>query len=501
MKIIPYQENFKLSKNNCRVFGIYEDEDLCSVEKKVKIYKVSVMKNIFKYSNWKENFGKTIFLHTNFQSKYDRIILINCGIKKNFQNNLFILIIKKLFLLFKENNIQNIYMNIYDFIFNKSKIYWKIRDIINISQDLFYSFKEYQSKIQKISFLKKIFIKINNEKDFLSCKKAILHGCAISKGVKFAKDISNIPSNICTPKYLVKKSKNLFKKYTNNIQVQLFNQNDIKNLRMNAFLAVSQGSCKKAYMSRMNYCHKNAINKNPIILIGKGVTFDSGGLSIKPSYMMDEMKYDMCGAAAVIGIMKFIVQSDLPLRVIGIIGTCENMINGNSLKPGDIIQTMSKKTVEILNTDAEGRLILCDLLTYAEKFDPMIVIDIATLTGSCVATLGNAASGLFSNSKILEKEIKKASKNIHDKIWSLPNFKIYKKYLKSNFADLLNIGGKYAGASTAAYFLSYFAKKYKWVHLDIAGTAWRTGKNKSATGQPVTLLCQYFLNLLKKNKL
>ncbi|USS94365.1 leucyl aminopeptidase [Buchnera aphidicola] len=500
MEIIQYEKTYKILKNNCIVFGIYEDENYFSIFHKINKYITYDIKNILKINDWKKNFGKIILLYTDLKSKYNRVILINCGNKNKFCRNSFFSIIKKIFILCQENSIEYIYINISDFQYYKKNIYWKIRNIIDSYTEVFYLFNKYKTEIKKYIFVKKIFIKINIKKHLLDFKKAVFHGLSISKGIKLTKDISNTPSNICTPKYLVKKSYKIFKKYKKNVEVKIFNQEDIKKLGMNAFLTVARGSSQKAYMSIMYYKNKDAINHRPFVLIGKGVTFDSGGISIKSSYLMDEMKYDMCGAASVIGIMKFLAELNLPLNVIGIIGTCENMINGNSYKPGDIISTMSKKTIEILNTDAEGRLILCDILTYVERFNPKIVIDIATLTGSCVATLGNAASGLFSNNKNLAKKIKKASKNINDKVWNLPKFKVYKKYLQSNVADLSNIGEKYAGASTASYFLSYFAKKYKWLHLDIAGTAWNSGKKKSATGKPVTLICQYFLNILKKYK-
>jgi leucyl aminopeptidase len=498
MKFLQYKEDLEILNNNCIIFCIHEDEKFSSISKKLKKYTEDNLKKLFKINNWTGNFGKIILLHKSSKFLYNKVLLINCGMKKKFKRNFFLLIIEKIFFLIKNSNIKHVYIKMSNFKFYKNSIYWKMRDIINISKNIFYEFNKYK-KNKKKNILKKVFIKINKKKDIVCFNNSVDHSLAISKGIKLTKDISNTPSNVCTPKYLVKKSKKIFKKYKKNINVQLINKKKIKKLGMNALFSVSKGSKNKPYISIINYYHKKSINKRPFILIGKGVTFDSGGISIKPSYLMDEMKYDMCGAAAIIGIMKFIAQLNLPLYVIGIIGTCENMPDGNSFKPGDIIKTMSQKTVEILNTDAEGRLVLCDILTYAERFNPKIVIDIATLTGSCVATLGDAASGLFSNNKKLEKKIKIATKNINDKVWSLPKFKIYKKYLKSKFADLSNVGGKYAGASTAAYFLSYFSKKYKWAHLDIAGTSWKNGKNKGATGQPVTLLCQYFLNFLKKN--
>jgi leucyl aminopeptidase len=233
--------------------------------------------------------------------------------------------------------------------------------------------------------------------------------------------------------------------------------------------------------------------EKPVVLVGKGITFDAGGISLKPAAEMDEMKYDMCGAASVLGTMKAIAQMRLPLNVIGIVPTCENLPDGNANKPGDIVTSMSGQTIEILNTDAEGRLILCDALTYAERFEPETVIDIATLTGACVIALGSHASGLFSNDDTLAREITHAADDAFDRVWHMPMWDDYQEQLKSNFADIANIGGRAGGSITAACFLSRFTKKFSWAHLDIAGTAWKSGKEKGATGRPVALLIHFLL--------
>ncbi|NIH16583.1 MAG: leucyl aminopeptidase [Buchnera aphidicola (Periphyllus lyropictus)] len=498
MKVIPYLKNTKIFNNNCIFFGIYEDENILELFKEININNEENIKKVFEINNWKDNFGKFITLYNFFNFSYDRIVFINLGLKKKKKIN-FVKIFKKIFIFSKENNVKNIYINISNSVLFLNNLYWNIRNLIDSFYNVYYNFNVYKKEIKKN--LKKIFIKIKNKKDFYLFNKSVKHSLSISKSIKLTKNISNLPPNICNPKYLIKCAKKLSKKYSNFIKIDIINEKYMKKLNMNAFLSVSKGSKNKSYIAIMHYKNPNYIlNNQPFILIGKGVTFDSGGISIKPSYLMDEMKYDMCGASSVIGIIDSISSLNLPLNVIGILASCENMPDGNSFRPGDVIKTMSGKTVEILNTDAEGRLILCDILTYVERFKPKVVIDIATLTGSCVSTLGNAASGLFSNNKILLKEIINASKNIDDKVWSLPNFKVYKKSLKSNFADLSNIGGKNSGASTASYFLSYFAKKYKWAHLDIAGTAWNNGNKKGSTGKPVKLLLQYFLNFIKKNK-
>ncbi|NIG99304.1 MAG: leucyl aminopeptidase [Buchnera aphidicola (Periphyllus acericola)] len=500
MKVLPCIFPQKIYKNNCKIFGIYTDHNLNHLSAIIKKKYIYNIEKILKKNNLNNNFGKIILIYNNFKTSYERFLFINCGKKINFSQDLFIKIIKKIFFYLKNCNFKNIYINFSDFNSNLNNIYWNGRNFIDIMENVNYSFNKFKSnKNKNILNIKKIIIQIKKPKYLKKLKKSIYHGLSIAKGIKLTKDISNTPPNICNPKYLSLAALKL-KKIYKSITTKIFNEHDLKKLGMNAFLSVSQGSINKAYMSIINYNGNfNTINKKPFILIGKGVTFDSGGISIKHSSYMDEMKYDMCGAASIIGVIDSIARLKLPINVIGIIGSCENMPGGKAYRPGDVIKTMSGNTVEVLNTDAEGRLILCDMLTYSQRFNPYVIIDVATLTGSCVSILGNAASGIFSNNKSLLKELNYASKKINEKVWNLPNFKIYKKYLQSNIADFSNVGGKYSGASIASYFLSFFVKKYKWAHLDIAGTAWKTGKNKGATGVSVKLLCQYFLNYLKNH--
>lgn len=265
-------------------------------------------------------------------------------------------------------------------------------------------------------------------------------------------------------------------------------------LGMNAYLAVSQGSVNEAQLSLIEYRNHPNPDAKPIVLVGKGLTFDAGGISLKPAESMDEMKYDMGGAASVYGVMNAIAELKLPLNVIGVLAGCENLPDGNAYRPGDILTTMKGLTVEVLNTDAEGRLVLCDTLTYVERFEPELVIDVATLTGACVVALGAHNSGLISTDDKLAKDLELAAAQSTDKAWRLPLGEEYQEQLKSNFADLANIGGRWGGAITAGAFLSNFTDKYRWAHLDIAGTAWLQGANKGATGRPVPLLVQFLIN-------
>ena len=321
-------------------------------------------------------------------------------------------------------------------------------------------------------------------------KAAVEQGVAMVEGMNLAKDLGNLPPNICTPTYLGKTAQGLSKKA--GLKVEVLGRKQIEALGMGSFLSVAKGSDTPPQFIVMRHQGGKA-GEAPIVLIGKGITFDTGGISLKPGEAMDEMKYDMCGAASVIGTMYSVSLMKLKKNVIGVIPTCENMPSGQATRPGDIVKSMSGQTIEILNTDAEGRLILCDALTYVERFKPAAVIDIATLTGACVIALGHVHSGLFSEDEGLVSELTKAGHASLDTVWRLPLDAAYHEQLKSNFADVANIGGRPAGSVTAACFLSRFTEKYKWAHLDIAGTAWKSGATKGSTGRPVPLLVNFLL--------
>ncbi|KRP58729.1 leucyl aminopeptidase [Pseudomonas trivialis] len=314
---------------------------------------------------------------------------------------------------------------------------------------------------------------------------------AIGHGITLCRDLGNLPPNICTPEYLAQTARTF--STSANVHVDVLEQEQIQALGMNAFLCVARGSTQAPKLIIVKY-NAGPAEQAPIVLVGKGITFDSGGISIKPGEAMDEMKYDMCGAASVLGTLKAIIEMELPLTVYGVIPTCENMPAGDALKPGDIITSMLGKTIEVLNTDAEGRLILCDALTYVEQFKPAAVIDIATLTGACVVALGHVHSGLFAREDALAEQLLAAASTSCDTVWRMPLDTDYHESLKSNFADLPNIGGRAGGCITAACFLENFTRSYAWAHLDIAGTAWKSGSDKGATGRPVRLLTQYLID-------
>ncbi|MDN4016608.1 leucyl aminopeptidase [Zwartia panacis] len=331
-----------------------------------------------------------------------------------------------------------------------------------------------------------------------AANEGLKEGRALAQGMSLARTLGNMPGNLCTPTYLGDTAKKLGREFKS-IKVNVLDRKQIEALGMGSFLSVAKGSAEPPRFIVMHYKGKDAIkktakSKGPIVLVGKGITFDSGGISIKPAGTMDEMKFDMCGAASVLGTMRAIAEIELAGEVIGLIPACENLPSGTANKPGDVVTSMSGQTIEILNTDAEGRLVLCDALTYAERFKPSAVIDIATLTGACVTALGSVNSGLFSTDDALADALLAAGKQALDPAWRMPLDDAYQEQLKSNFADMANIGGPPAGAVTAACFLSRFTKSYSWAHLDIAGTAWRGGKDKGSTARPVPLLVQYLLN-------
>ncbi|MBX2869821.1 MAG: leucyl aminopeptidase [Acidiferrobacterales bacterium] len=353
-----------------------------------------------------------------------------------------------------------------------------------------YAYDETKSGRKKPAALKSVSLLVDRSA-LAQAKKGVSRGAAIGEGMNLARELGNLPGNICTPSYLARQAKNMQKELP--IKTKVLSEADMRKLKMGSLLSVSRGSREPAKLIIMEY-KGGKKGDAPVVLVGKGLTFDAGGISIKPAGGMDEMKFDMCGGASVFGAMHAIATMGLPLNVVGVVPSSENLPDGAANKPGDIVTSMAGKTIEILNTDAEGRLILCDALTYVERYKPAAVVDIATLTGACVVALGNHATGLFSNSEKLAKELLSAGETAGDRAWQLPVWDDYTKQLKSNFADLANIGGRNAGAVTAACFLKEFTQAYDWAHLDIAGTAWHSGGNKGSTGRPVPLLVEFLLN-------
>jgi leucyl aminopeptidase len=364
----------------------------------------------------------------------------------------------------------------------------RLRQAAIAAQDATYAFEEYKREKTRPAALKKLVFPMDDPP--AAAKRALAEGAAIAEGIALARDLGNQPGNVCTPDYLARAAERLAK--THALRLEVLERKDMEKLGMGALLAVAQGSRQPPKLIVLR--HKGGRSgAPPIVLVGKGITFDSGGISLKPAAEMDEMKYDMCGAAAVLGTTLVAARLGLPLNLVALAPACENMPDGGATRPGDIVTSLSGQTIEILNTDAEGRLILCDTLAYAERFAPETVIDVATLTGACKIALGHVATGLFTDVDTLARELAAAGEAALDKVWRLPLWEEYQESLKSPFADMTNTGGRPAGAVTAACFLSRFTRKYAWAHLDIAGTAWKSGSQKGATGRPVALLAHFLL--------
>ncbi|HKE96644.1 MAG TPA: leucyl aminopeptidase [Povalibacter sp.] len=342
------------------------------------------------------------------------------------------------------------------------------------------------------STLKRFGVAAASRADRGNVERGLEHARGIVAGMSVMRDLANQPANVCTPTYLANAAKALARDHRS-IRVRILNEADCRKLKMGSFLSVTAGTEEPARLIVLEY-YGSERSKAPVVLVGKGVTFDTGGISLKPPPAMDEMKFDMSGAASVLGTFKAVAELELPVNVVGVVPACENMPGGRATKPGDIVKSMSGQTIEVLNTDAEGRLILCDAITYARRFKPDTLIDIATLTGACVIALGNHLSGLFSNNEALSAELVEAGKRAEDRAWQLPVGEEYAEGLKSNFADFANVAGREGGAITAACFLAKFTDGLKWAHLDVAGTAYQSGAQKSSTGRPVPLLVDYLIN-------
>ena len=491
--------NPEKQRSACIVVGIFEPRRLTPAAEKLDNASKGYLSSLIRRGDMEGKLGQTLLIHNVPNTLAERILLVGCGKERDVGESQYRQIISQAATTLNDTGSMEAVSYLGELNIKGRQTYWKIRQAVEIAEQALYRFDHFKSKKDDTRRpLRKLVFCVPKRSDLVEGEKAIQIGSAIAKGVTVTKDLANTPANICTPTYLSQHAKNMAS-LSKKIKVTVHDQVAMEKMGMGALLAVAKGSRQAPQFIVIEYSNKKS-NQKPVCLVGKGITFDSGGISIKPSQAMDEMKYDMCGAASVIGTLTACAHLDLPIDVIGIIPTCENKPDGNATNPGDIVTTMSGQTVEILNTDAEGRLILCDALTYCEKFSPAVVIDIATLTGACIIALGHHASGVMGNHNPLVHDILTAGKTSADRAWELPLWDEYQEQLKSNFADIPNIGGKDAGTITAACFLSRFTKKFHWAHLDIAGTAWTSGQNKGATGRPVPLLTQYLLDFIDNPK-
>ncbi|MBA2815943.1 leucyl aminopeptidase [Candidatus Pantoea persica] len=482
-------------RSACIVVGVFEPRRLSSIAEQLDKISDGYISALLRRGELEGKVGQTLLLHHVPNILSERILLIGCGKERELDERQYKQVIQKTINTLNDTGSMEAVCFLTELHVKSRNTYWKVRQAVETSKEALYNFDQLKSnKTEPRRPLRKLVFNVPTRRELTSGERAIQHGLAVAAGVKAAKDLGNMPPNICNAAYLASQARQLADAYSKNVTTRVLGEQQMKELGMNAYLAVGAGSQNESLMSVIEYKGNPDPDARPIVLVGKGLTFDSGGISIKPAESMDEMKYDMCGAASVYGVMRMVAELNLPLNVVGVLAGCENMQDGRAMRPGDILTTMSGQTVEVLNTDAEGRLVLCDVLTYVERFEPEVVIDVATLTGACVIALGHHVSGLLSNHNPLAHELISASEQSGDRAWRLPMADEYQEQLESNFADMANIGGRPGGAITAACFLARFARKYNWAHLDIAGTAWLSGKAKGATGRPIPMLSQFLLN-------
>lgn len=484
-------------QSDCVIIGVYEEKKLSDAAQTVDAASAGYISNILKRGDMDGKADSTLMLHNVPGIASERVLLVGLGKESDFTEKQYCKAARASVKALAHGAASKVSSFLAELPVKQLMTKQKVALMVEVSLDATYKFDAIKKKKEES---KKGIATLNINvvaADAKEAKAGLADGVALASGVSFAKDLGNLPPNVCTPSYLAEQAQSLGKKH--DFKVKVLERDELAKLGMGSFLGVSQGSEEPPKFIIMQHL-KGKKDQKPVVLVGKGITFDTGGISLKPGAEMDEMKYDMCGAASVLGTFKTIAEMDLPLNVIGVIPTCENMPDGRATRPGDVLTSMSGLTIEVLNTDAEGRLILCDALTYAERFEPSAVIDIATLTGACVIALGHHASGLFSNNDDLAKELLQAGEKALDRAWHMPIWDEYQPLLDSNFADMANIGGRAAGSITAACFLSRFAKKYDWAHLDIAGTAWKSGKEKGGTGRPVPLLTAFLVNRANSSK-
>jgi len=475
------------------VIPVGEGRKLGSVAKAVDLACEGAISALLKRGDLAGKPGQTLLLHSLPGLKAERVLLVGSGKDEALGDRAWRKLVASVAGVLKGLGGTDAVLALDDLAVSaRDGHYGKYRLLAETLLDGAYVFDRFKSKKAEPRALRKITL-LADKAGQAEVERAVKHATAIANGMAYTRDLGNLPPNICHPSFLAEQAKDLGKAHKG-LKVEVLDEKKIKDLGMGAFYAVGQGSDQPPRLIVLNYQGGKKADK-PFVLVGKGITFDTGGISLKPGAGMDEMKYDMCGAASVFGTLKAVLELQLPINLVCLLACAENMPSGGATRPGDIVTTMSGQTVEILNTDAEGRLVLCDTLTYAERFKPQAVIDLATLTGACIVALGSHTSGLMGNNDELVGQLLDAGKRADDRAWQLPLFDEYQEQLDSPFADIANIGGPKAGTITAGCFLSRFAKAYSWAHLDIAGTAWISGgKDKGASGRPVPLLTQYLLD-------
>ncbi|MBI5937079.1 MAG: leucyl aminopeptidase [Betaproteobacteria bacterium] len=477
-------------KTACAVVGVFDTRKLSDAAKAIDQASGSHLSAVLKHGDLDGKLGATLLLHKVPNVACERVLLVGLGKAGEFHDKQYRDAVRAAVKAVNETGAAEAMLYLTELPVRRHDAAWKVEQAVVVARDALYRFDQLKSKQDAARPLRRLSLNLAGRGDLKAGELGLGRGKAIAEAMQLAKDLGNMPGNICTPSHLADQARKLGKRH--GLAVQVLERADMEKLGMGSFLSVAKGSRQPPKFIVMQHKGGNKKDK-PVVLVGKGITFDAGGISLKPAGEMDEMKYDMSGAASVLATMQAAAELKLPLNVVALIPTCENLPDGAANKPGDIVTSMSGQTIEVLNTDAEGRLILCDALTYAERFEPAAVVDVATLTGACVIALGHVATGLLANNDALAHELLRAGETAYDRAWQMPLWDDYQEQLKSNFADMANIGGRPGGTITAAAFLSRFAEKYHWAHLDIAGTAWRSGKDKGSTGRPVPLLVHFLL--------
>ncbi len=481
------------ARAGCVVVGVFETRKLSDAGATLDRAARGYISALLKRGDMEGKSGSTLLLQRLPHVAAERVLLVGLGPEREFGDRAYRDAIHQAVTTLNQAGIADAVLCL-SAVAKERNLAWRINQAVIVASAAVYRFDRMKSKREPARGLRKLSLLVDDRADVRAGEPALQGGIAVSEGMNLAKDLANLPGNVCTPAYLAQAARALAKQHR--MSVQVLERKDMEKLGMGSLLSVARGSVEPPKLIVLQY--NGRTKGKPVVLVGKGVTFDTGGISLKPAAEMDEMKFDMSGAASVLGTLSAAAAMKLPLNVVGIIPATENMPSGSATKPGDIVTSMSGQTIEVLNTDAEGRLILCDALTYAERFEPQAVVDIATLTGACVIALGHIASGLFANDDALAEELLAAGQTAHDRAWHLPLWDDYQDQLKSNFADFANIGGRPAGSVTAACFLARFTKKFKWAHLDIAGTAWKSGREKGSTARPVPLLTQFLIDRAAK---
>ena len=489
MDFVANSRNVEEQRTGCIVVGVYEGGKLSPSAIALDTASSGALSQAVSCGDIEGELGSTLLLTRIPNAASERLLLVGLGPERGFVESTYLAALSAATRTLRTTGAAEATLCLNELPLNGRDGAWKIEQAVLAVMDGMYRFDKLKSEPPKQKrTLSKVAFHVADRSESSTADAAINRAVAIAEGITLAKDLGNLPANICTPTYLAEQARELGSHH--GFEVKILDQEEIEKLGMNAFLAVARGSRQPPKLIVMEF-HGGAREALPVVLVGKGITFDTGGLSIKSASDMEEMKFDMCGAASVFGTMRAAALMKLPLNVVGIIPAAENMPDGNAFKPGDVVTTMSGQTVEILDTDSEGRVVLSDALTYAESYKPAVLVDVATLTGGIVSALGEIATGVFSNSEALVREVLEAGDSAWDRAWHMPLWHEYQDTFKSNIADFANVGSNGDCAITAACFLSRFTKRYPWVHLDIAGTATKGGEDKGATGRPVALLVHF----------